>query len=98
MERSQQSLKKGLFKVGLKLIKDLGNGDGILAAASALGKNQGKQKPNYEKCPKHPYVFHKWDKCDLNPNTSDPIGIDKRKSIKLARTASGENSYKQGQG
>lgn len=76
--------------MGLKLSNDLGSGDGILAAGAALGKNQGKQKKRPEKCPKHPYLFHKRAKCDLNPNTTDTIGRDNRKAMKLSRAESGE--------
>lgn len=86
-----------VFKVGLKLIKDLGNGEGLLQVAAGIGKIQRK-KQGGDKCSKHSYLFHKWEKCDLNPNTSDHFGRDKGKDIKMARTASGDAGRKQGQG
>ena len=82
---------KDVFKVGLKLVNDLGSNNGLLAGAACFGKD-GKQKN--EKCPKHPFLFHKWARCDLNPNTTDPIGRDKRKALKMARTANDEGGYK----
>lgn len=69
--------------MSLKLIKDPGNGDGIIPAAAAIGKYQGrKPKSTGEKFPEHPLFYHKRAKCDLSPNTTDPICIDKRKAEK----------------
>lgn len=97
-EDRSKATAKDVLKIGLKISNYLSTSDGILAAAAALGNNQGKSRSNPEKIPKHPYLLHKWSKCDLNPNTTDPIGRDKRKTIKLARTSNGEGGYKQGKG
>lgn len=96
-DRSKASAKN-VYKVGLKLVKYLSNEGKILAATANPRKNQSKQKSSNDKCPKHPFLFHKWAKRDLNLNTRDPISRDKRKALKLARAANGESGYKQGQG
>lgn len=41
---------KDVIKFDLKLIKDLGTGDALLAAAAGIGKEQGK-KQSGDKCP-----------------------------------------------
>lgn len=57
-DRSKET-KIDVFKVGLKLIKDLCTADFVLAAADTARAKQGKPRTGDAKCPKHPYRFHK---------------------------------------
>lgn len=56
-----------VFKVSLKLKKNLGKSASVLGAASVSGKKQDENTG--DKCPKHLFLFHQWTKYDLNPNT-----------------------------
>lgn len=69
-DRSKASAEEE-FKVGLKLTKYLGQSTSILGAAAVAGNLKAKLKNNDDKCPKYPYLYHQWSKCDLNPDTTD---------------------------
>lgn len=92
-DRSKES-EKDVFKVGLKLAQDLGNSSSILRAAAVSCINKAKSKNGDDKSPKHPYLYQKWAKCDINPNTTKAVGRDKRKQFFLA---TGAFRRKQGQ-
>lgn len=59
-EDHSKASAKYVLKMGLKLVNNLPTGDVILATAASLNANQGKQKELLTKCPKHPFLFHKW--------------------------------------
>lgn len=85
-DRSKYSAKD-VFKERLKLKKDLGKSVSVPGAATSSGKQQ-VNKPNEDKFHKHPNLYHKWSKCDLNPNTTDVAGRDSRRMEKTARGSS----------
>lgn len=52
--------------------------------AAAVAVNQANKKSKDDKCPKNPYLYYKWEKFNLNRNTTDIFGREKRKAEKKA--------------
>ena len=80
-----EATKEDVFKVGEELINNSGKPAKAFFAGSAATDSTSTEG----QCPKHRKSNHTWAKCDLNPNTTDPEGRDRRR----ARRAKNGDSY-----
>ena len=82
-----EATKADVFKVGEEIITNSGKPTKSFFAGSATNDT-----PNVEgQCPKHRKSNHSWTACDLNPNTTDPEGRDRRRA-RRDRNNSGDTS------
>lgn len=95
-ENCTKSTAKYVFKVGLKLVNDLGSGDTVLAAAAATGNKQGNPKEGDDEYPIHPCLFHKLARYELNLNATEVAGRYRRKAENSLRSAGGTSGGKKG--